>query len=64
MSDKDPAQNFPAGYEVPKTWTWEAGNGGQFASINRPASPGPRTTRRYRSASIRCSCIRRARRMV
>ena len=36
MTEKDPAQNFPAGYEVPETWTWEAGNGGQFANINRP----------------------------
>ena len=27
-------------YTPPKVWTWEAGNGGQFASINRPIS-GP-----------------------
>lgn len=33
---QDPMQNFPAGYELPPVWTWEAGNGGQFASINRP----------------------------
>ncbi|WP_295043036.1 glutathione-dependent disulfide-bond oxidoreductase [uncultured Paracoccus sp.] len=27
-------------YEPPKVWTWEPGNGGQFASINRPVA-GP-----------------------
>jgi GST-like protein len=27
-------------YAPPKVWTWEKGNGGQFASINRPVS-GP-----------------------
>lgn len=36
MTEKSPADNFPAGYEVPKVWTWEKGNGGAFASINRP----------------------------
>lgn len=25
-------------YEPPKVWTWEKGNGGQFASINRPTA--------------------------
>ena len=25
-------------YSPPKVWTWKAGNGGQFASINRPVS--------------------------
>ncbi|WP_082694846.1 glutathione-dependent disulfide-bond oxidoreductase [Rheinheimera sp. EpRS3] len=25
-------------YTPPKVWTWDAGNGGQFASINRPVS--------------------------
>ena len=40
MSDKNPADNFPAGYQVPKVWTWEKGNGGQFANINRPIA-GP-----------------------
>jgi GST-like protein len=25
-------------YEPPKVWTWEKGNGGQFASINRPVA--------------------------
>ena len=25
-------------YTPPKVWTWEAGNGGQFASINRPTA--------------------------
>lgn len=38
MNDHTPADNFPAGYEVPKVWTWEPGNGGQFASINRPVA--------------------------
>jgi GST-like protein len=27
-----------AEYTPPKVWTWEKGNGGQFASINRPIS--------------------------
>ncbi|WP_439622490.1 glutathione-dependent disulfide-bond oxidoreductase [Shinella sp.] len=36
MTEKSPADNFPAGYEVPKVWTWDKGNGGAFASINRP----------------------------
>ena len=27
-------------YEPPKVWTWEKGNGGEFASINRPIA-GP-----------------------
>ncbi|SIQ66151.1 GST-like protein [Rhizobium sp. RU35A] len=35
-----PENNLPAGYEPPKVWTWEPGNGGQFASINRPIA-GP-----------------------
>lgn len=34
----DPANNQPAGYVPPKVWTWEPGNGGQFANINRPVS--------------------------
>ncbi|RYY26058.1 MAG: glutathione-dependent disulfide-bond oxidoreductase [Sphingomonadales bacterium] len=34
----DPANNQPAGYVPAKVWTWEAGNGGQFANINRPTS--------------------------
>ncbi len=38
MADKDPSQNFPAGYEPAKVWTWEQGNGGQFANINRPVA--------------------------
>lgn len=38
MSDKDPANNFPAGYIVPEVWTWEQGNGGAFASTNRPTA--------------------------
>jgi GST-like protein len=40
MSEKSPADNFPAGYEPSKVWTWEKGNGGQFANINRPIA-GP-----------------------
>ena len=31
MTEKSPADNFPAGYEPPKVWTWEKGNGGAFA---------------------------------
>ena len=37
MSD-DASANQPAGYVPPQVWTWEPGNGGQFASINRPIS--------------------------
>lgn len=40
MAENSSADNFPAGYEVPKVWTWEKGNGGQFANINRPIA-GP-----------------------
>ena len=36
-----PEKNLPAGYVPPKVWTWEPGNGGAFASINRPTSGGP-----------------------
>lgn len=35
-----PENNLPAGYEVPNVWKWEQGNGGEFASINRPIA-GP-----------------------
>jgi GSH-dependent disulfide-bond oxidoreductase len=38
MADEDPANNQPTGYVPPKVWTWEPGNGGQFANINRPVS--------------------------
>jgi GSH-dependent disulfide-bond oxidoreductase len=38
MSDADPANNMPPGYEPPKVWVWNKGNGGQFANINRPIS--------------------------
>jgi GST-like protein len=38
MADKDPANNQPAGYVVPKVWQWDKNNGGQFANINRPVS--------------------------
>lgn len=37
MSD-DATANQPAGYVPPEVWTWNQGNGGQFASINRPVS--------------------------
>lgn len=40
MTDKSSADNFPAGYEPAKVWTWDKGNGGQFANINRPIA-GP-----------------------
>ena len=40
MTEKLPENNFPAGDEVPKVWTWEKGNGGEFANINRPIA-GP-----------------------
>ncbi|WP_077963408.1 glutathione-dependent disulfide-bond oxidoreductase [Ensifer adhaerens] len=40
MTEKSPADNFPAGYDVPKAWTWDKSNGGTFASINRPIA-GP-----------------------
>jgi GSH-dependent disulfide-bond oxidoreductase len=40
MTEKPPENNFPAGYEVPKVWTWDKGNGGTFANINRPIA-GP-----------------------
>lgn len=38
MSDSKfpPEKNLPAGYEPPKVWTWQPGNGGAFASTNRP----------------------------
>ena len=36
--DPDGANNQPAGYVPPKVWTWDKGNGGQFANINRPVS--------------------------
>ena len=36
MTEKNLADNFPAGYKPPEVWTWEKGNGGQFARINRP----------------------------
>lgn len=39
MSDtRDPASNQPPGYVPPRVWTWEPGNGGKFANINRPVS--------------------------
>lgn len=41
MSNNASANNFPAGYQLPETWTWEPGNGGTFSTINKP-SAGPR----------------------
>ncbi len=38
MADNNPADNQPLGYVPPKVWTWDKGNGGQFANINRPVS--------------------------
>jgi GST-like protein len=40
MTEKLPENNLPAGYQVPKVWTWDKANGGAFASINRPIA-GP-----------------------
>ena len=40
MTEKSPSNNFPAGYQPPKVWEWEQGNGGAFANINRPIA-GP-----------------------
>ncbi|WP_421592678.1 glutathione-dependent disulfide-bond oxidoreductase [Shinella sp. M27] len=40
MTEKSPSDNFPAGYQPPKVWEWEQGNGGAFANINRPTA-GP-----------------------
>ncbi|KWV41899.1 glutathione S-transferase [Rhizobium altiplani] len=40
MTENSSANNFPPGYELPKVWHWEKGNGGQFANINRPIA-GP-----------------------
>ena len=39
MTDENkfpPENNFPTGYQPAKVWEWKQGNGGQFASINRP----------------------------
>ncbi len=39
MPDNDtPAPNQPPGYVLPKIWTWDAANGGEWAKINRPVS--------------------------
>lgn len=39
MADDDSsADNQPAGYVPPEIWRWSPGNGGRFASINRPVS--------------------------
>jgi len=32
------SQDNPADYEPPRVWTWQPGNGGRFASINRPVA--------------------------
>ncbi|PZO80541.1 MAG: glutathione-dependent disulfide-bond oxidoreductase [Mesorhizobium amorphae] len=33
-----PEKNLPAGYVPPEVWNWNRGNGGEFASINRPVA--------------------------
>lgn len=38
MKEKNPANNIPAGYQVPDVWSWETGNGGEFQNINRPTA--------------------------
>ena len=38
MADGETPPNQPEGYVVPKVWTWDAANGGQFANINRLVS--------------------------
>jgi GST-like protein len=38
MADDNSANNLPAFYVPPEKWTWNPGNGGQFANINRPIS--------------------------
>ena len=39
MSDAKPQKpGLPEGYTPAKVWTWEQGNGGEFANINRPIS--------------------------
>lgn len=46
MADTDApptsADNQPSGYVPPAVWRWEPGNGGRFASINRPVSGATR----------------------
>ena len=37
MSDEK-LPNQPEGYEPAKVWTWDAENGGEWASINRPTA--------------------------
>jgi hypothetical protein len=51
MADRDPSQSYPAGYQPAEVWIWEQGNGGAFASINRP-SPAPRASSLCAWASI------------
>lgn len=42
MADDTSATNQPSGYVPPAVWQWQQGNGGQFASINRPLSGATR----------------------
>jgi GST-like protein len=42
MADDTSATNQPSGYVPPAVWQWQQGNGGQFASINRPISGATR----------------------
>ncbi|MBD9538920.1 glutathione-dependent disulfide-bond oxidoreductase [Ensifer sp. ENS04] len=40
MTEKSCSPSFPANYQPPKVWSWDKGNGGAFANINRPTA-GP-----------------------
>ncbi len=40
MSDSE--KNQPPGYEPPEVWRWDADNGGEWSSINRPVSGATR----------------------
>ena len=51
MTENSSANNFPPGYELPKVWHWEKGNGGQFANINRPIA-GPTAARHIESVGV------------
>ena len=47
MTEKSPADNFPAGYEPAQVWTWDKGNGGAFGCAGtgaaNPICPGGNT---------------------
>lgn len=40
MTESNPVNNFPSGYEPAQVWTWEEANGGAFSKTNRPIA-GP-----------------------